>query len=133
MMLPEELQQLHRVYLQEGRSLLQYVRFAKPYAVREERPRLVRLQEIVQSQGDILLQIGEQLRELRQPQSGFGNFPSEFTNYNYFDLRKLMPILVAEQTDRIAQLKQANSKTVLVAALLERKEVHLTEISKWLI
>ncbi|WP_020468854.1 hypothetical protein [Zavarzinella formosa] len=122
---------LRETYRREGLSLLQYIRQATPYAGRADRPLAERVRKMADDEGQLMEEMAGQLSEARVVVPSLGGFPSVYTNFNYFDVRKLLPYLIADHTRLIDILRQEKPELVglRAAELLKRKEIHLAEMN----
>lgn len=91
-------------YRREKLSFLQYVRQATPYAGPADRPLLERVRELARKDGETLDAMADYLGEQRLSIPHIGAFPSEFTNYNFVDVRNLIPRIVAAERLGLASL-----------------------------
>lgn len=98
--------ELSTIYRRELLSFLQYVRQATPYVTRVDRPLAIRLQQMADEERVALEGFAAYLDRARLTLQSVGAFPTVFTNYNFIAVRKLLPILRADQTRGLALLDQ---------------------------
>ena len=99
-------ERLVEAYGRERLSFLQYVRQATPYAGPADRPLLERVRELAGAEAAGLDGFAAYLDESRVSVRSAGAFPSAFTNYNFVDIRKLLPELVADEARGLAGLER---------------------------
>ena len=119
------------VIRREGRSFLQYVREAYPWATPRERELLAKLRELTDEERDGAAALSDFLRRHREMPGYLGAYPMSFTRMNFVSLDRLLPLLVEEQRRGVARLEHdlagvqdAEVRGVLTA-VLERKRRHL--------
>lgn len=132
-MTPDRLIALRETYRREGLGLLQYVRQTAPYAKRTDRPMVERLMGMAAVEGRILEKMADELLAGRTDAPMLGGFPTTFTNFNYFDVRKLLPLLVqdAERLIAVLTVAVAGRNSGLEADLLAVKRTHLAELTSF--
>lgn len=125
-----EPQALLESYRREGLSLLQYVRQATPYASKSDRPLADRIRAIAESESKCLDVMANELADARLTVPSLGGFPSEHANFNYFDVRKLLPYLITEQERLIDCLRNeiTEDEGGIRPELLRLKESHCSEL-----
>jgi hypothetical protein len=126
---------LAEVLRREERSLLQYVRAAEPWTPPAERKQLAEVRRMADAEAAALDRLAAFLQGRRVPLPNPAAFPTAFTSLNYVALRTLLPRLVAEQSQDVAELEadhQALSEAgrCPVAELLGLKRAHLEELRK---
>jgi hypothetical protein len=123
-------------YRRERLSLLQYVRQATPFAGPSDRPLRDRIQQLADAEASELDALAEHLDRSRVPVSHVGAFPSEFTNYNFMAVRKLLPRLRQDEErgavalDRDADRLPPGDARERLRKLAEGKRMHLMELEK---
>lgn len=125
-----DLQNLLATYRREGLSLLQYVRQTAPFAKKKDRPIAERIHQIAVEELKSLEEIALEIADAKSTVPSLGGFPSEFTNFNYFDVRKLIPYLIADHgrlIDALKTLVESDERTIW-KRLLELKVRHLAEL-----
>jgi len=130
-MTPDRLIVLRETYRREGLGLLQYVRQTAPYATRTDRPIVERIMGMAAEEGRILEKMADELLAGRTDAPRLGGFPTTFTNFNYFAVRKLLPLLVQDAERLIAALRRAagGGEPSLEQELMSVKLKHLTEMN----
>jgi rubrerythrin len=125
---------LQDVLRREGRSLLQYVSEAFPWATAEERAALAALQKLIDEERRAAAELGRFLTRRRVALPYLGAYPMEFTTTNYVSLDHLLPLLIGQQKKAVARLEQdlaaladADARTQL-ERLLTMKRQHLKEL-----
>ena len=132
----ETVEALTNVYRREMLSFLQYVRHAPPYTAPTERPLATRLVEMADSERNSIGGFVDFLDRSRITVPHVGGFPTVFTNYNFIAMRKMLPLLVTDQSTGLAALERdANNlppgpARTEVEKLLALKKMHLTELEK---
>ncbi len=129
-MTADQLERLRETYRREGLGLLQYARQTTPFAKRADRPVVTRMLQMGEDEGKILEKMADQLLAGRTNAPMLGGFPSSFTNFNYFDVWKLLPLLIADSERLIGCLREEVSAGIpgLASELLAVKEAHLAEM-----
>lgn len=89
-----------------GRSMLQYVGEAYPWASEEEQPHLTQLHEIIEDEEKTTEDLARFLRRRRVPLPYLGAYPEAFSNINYVSLDYLLPKLLDYQRKAIAALER---------------------------
>ncbi len=133
---PASVQMIHREIIRDGRSLLQYVGEAFPYAPSHAEEFRARLGVLAGEEQDAVARlIGFlQRRHVRPPM--LGAFPSNFTTSNYVALAHLVPALIRDQQLGIAELERAmltlpdGEARTLLRAHLEMKRQHLRALQE---
>jgi hypothetical protein len=126
---------LAEVLSREGRSLLQYVRAAEPWAPPADRKLRDEVQRMADAEAEALDRLAADLQRRRVPLPGASAFPTAFTALNYVAVRALLPRLLAEQERDIRAL-EADQEALSengrgpVAELLGLKRAHLEELRK---
>ncbi len=103
--------------IRDGRSLLQYVGEAFPYAPHRAEPAVHRLEALAKEQNAA---VGRLIRFLQRHHATpplLGSFPSDFTTANFVALAHLLPALQKDEQHGIAELERA-------LATLPAGEVH---------
>lgn len=124
------------IYRRESLSFLQYIRQATPYADTKDRNVLDRIREIAQAELAEIEKLVDYLDQIRVTLPHIGAFPSEFTNYNFVAVRKLLPLLIADESRGVDALERDASSLSTGAArervdkLTETKRMHLSELQK---
>ncbi len=127
---------LAALYRREMLSLLQYVRQITPYASSADKPLVARLSAMADSEGVGLEGFVNYLDRSRITMPHVGAFASAFTTFNFMAVRKLVPLLVADQKRGLADLErdlatlQPGMARDEVEKLAVRKQEHLTELEK---
>lgn len=122
---------LQQVLRRQGRSLLQYVREAFPWARAGEDKALAELLEIIEEDRQALADLGRFLARRRVPLPYIGSFPADFTTVNFVALDHLLPRLLEEQRREVGALEADVSAAAdpeareQLARLLDLKRRHL--------
>ena len=124
---------LRETYRREGLSLLQYVRQAEPFARRVDRPLAEKVRTMAEEEGRFLEALAGEIADAKLVVPSLGGFPSEYANYNFFDVRKLVPLLIVDQERLISVLSAETSEEdasseELTSRLLREKQRHLEEL-----
>lgn len=96
---------LQEVLGREGSSLLQYARDSYPWATREKRIVLERLNEIIEDEQKSAAVIASLLARSHYPLPALGAYPSDFTTINFISLDYLLPELVEAQRRAIDSIE----------------------------
>jgi hypothetical protein len=127
---------LLEIYRRERLSFLQYVGQATPYADPADRPMRDRVLELARAEATRLDEFGDYLEQHHVTLPRVGAFPTTFTNYNFVQVRKLVPELVADER-RGLQALQHDVTTLpdgqfrtLVQELVAAKQTRLNELEK---
>jgi hypothetical protein len=124
------------VIRREGRSLLQYVREAYPWATPRERELLAKLRELTDEEQDGAAALSDFLRRNREMSGYLGSYPTSFARMNFISLDRLLPLLVGEQRNGVARLEktlagvQNGEARGELKAVLERKRRHLKSLEE---
>jgi hypothetical protein len=97
---------LQDIVRRTGRSMLQYVGEAYPWASEEERPLLAKLREIVEDEERTTEDLARFLRRRRVALPYLGAYPEAFSTINYVSLDYLLPRLLDYQRKAIAALER---------------------------
>ena len=103
----QEIRLIGRQIIRDGRSLLQYVGEAFPYAPHQAEPAVHRLESLAKEQSAA---VGRLIRFLQRHHATpplLGSFPSEFTSANFVALIHLLPALLKEEQEGIAELERS--------------------------
>src|SRR3954469_19040072 len=96
---------LQDIVRREGRSLLQYMGDAFPWATAGEGEVLARVQQFVKEERDGVAGLVRFLQRRRVTPPHFGAFPMSFTTLNFITLDHLLPLLVDAERKAIAKLE----------------------------
>jgi hypothetical protein len=119
------------VIRREGRSFLQYVREAFPWATPRDHELLTKLRELTDEERDGAAALSDFLRRHREMPGYLGAYPMGFTRMNFVSLDRLLPLLVEEQRRGVARLEQDLAAVPNgeargeITATLKRKRRHL--------
>lgn len=91
--------------LAEQVNLLQYLAQANLWVSPAQRPALLRLRELAQSEADLRRQLETRLAQARFAIPPTDSFPAEFTAYNCIALRSVWPRLVQSLQHDLARLE----------------------------
>jgi hypothetical protein len=100
------IQLIERQIVRDGRSLLQYVGEAFPYAPHRAEPAVQRLLAAAKEQSAA---VGRLIRFLQRHHAIpplLGSFPTEFTSINFVALVHVLPALLKDEQHGIAELEQ---------------------------
>jgi hypothetical protein len=120
----------------EGRSLLQYVSEAFPWATTEERAALAELTKIIEEERKGAANLAKLLTRHHASLPYVGTYPMVFTNINFASLDYLVPLLIEHQKRAISHLerdlallhdKEARAEIQKILAIKER---HLSQLEK---
>ena len=125
--------QLHGLIRKEARSLLQYLSDAYPWAPAQDHARRDRILARSRREREA---IGTLVRYCVRHQLGYpalGSYPEKFMDLNFLSRDSLMPMLLAEQKKRIAELEWSLLTTPeaardLVRGLIDVKRKTLAEL-----
>jgi hypothetical protein len=108
---------IERQIIRDGRSLLQYVGDAFPYAPHLAEPGVHRLTALAKEQQTAVGRLIRFLQRHHATPPWLGSFPSEFTSANFVALAHLLPALQKDEQRGIAELERS-------LATLPAGEVH---------
>ena len=94
-----------QIYRREALGFLHYVRQAVPFSVTKDKQLTADVLALALREANAVQTFGEFLEEARMSVPLVGAFPTQFTNYNFINIRKLLPLLAESQRTSIAQLK----------------------------
>jgi hypothetical protein len=126
---------LHDIYRSEALSFLQYVRQTSPYTSEADKPLLERLRELANAELKEVESLGTYMDKARYTVPHTGAFPSVYSNYNFVNVRKLVPLLVDDHKRGLAKL-EADAKGLpagdanFVQQMIDVKRMHLMELEK---
>jgi hypothetical protein len=124
-------QLLQEIVRRQGRSLLQYVNEAYPWAGLQERDALAQVKRLVEEDSTATADFVRFLARRRITPPYLGAYPMHFTNVNFLSLDHLLPMLVAQQRHDIAILESDLASVpdpdarVQIQKLLDLKHNHL--------
>jgi hypothetical protein len=130
------LSQLYQVIVKDGRSYLQYLSEAYPWATAQKQPELATLLALAKEEGEAVARIARFLQKNHLNPPRFGAYPSVYTNDNFVALDYVVPILLREATARVAQLEGAVGHVAdgdarkLLEGYLETKRRQLAALSE---
>jgi hypothetical protein len=122
---------LQNLIRREGRSFLQYVGEAFPWATREERGGLATLAQLIREEREAIAALSRFLVKHRVTPPYLGAYPTRFTTINFVALDHLLPLLVEHQQRSIADLERDLAQITEphvkeeVQKILEMKRRHL--------
>lgn len=96
---------LRSLVRKEGRSLLQYVAESFPWSKPEDHGLVRRVLAIAHVEGHYLVRLIRLLLKLKIGSPPLGAYPQSFTTINFMALDFLMPLLIADQKSRIAEIE----------------------------
>src|SRR5262249_34976868 len=127
---------LLEIYRRERLSFLQYVAQATPYAGPADQSMRDRILELARAVAGNLDELADYLEGKHITLTRVGAFPTEFTNYNFVAIRKLVPELVADERSGLQALQHDAAKLpegderALIEKLATAKQTHLNELEK---
>ncbi len=129
------LSQLVQVILKDGRSYLQYLSEAFPWATAQKQPALATLLVLAKEEGEAVTNIARYLQKQRLNPPRFGAYPSVYTNDNFVSLDYVLPILLRETKARVAHLEAAShvandDARKLLTGYLELKRRQLASLAE---
>ena len=88
---------------------------------------------MAEEEGRFLEALAGEIADAKLVVPSLGGFPSEYANYNFFDVRKLVPLLIVDQERLISVLSAETSEEdasseELTSRLLREKQRHLEEL-----
>jgi hypothetical protein len=98
---------LQEILGREGSSLLQYARDSYPWASRDKRIVLERLNELIEDEQKSAAAIANLLTRSHYALPAMGAYPSDFTTINFISLDYLLPELVQAQQRALASIEAA--------------------------
>jgi hypothetical protein len=101
------LQLIARQIIRDGRSLLQYVGEAYPYAPHQAEPAVHRLMALAKDQNAAVGRLVRYLQRHHATPPLLGSFPTEFTSTNFVALMHLLPPLQKDEERGIAELERS--------------------------
>jgi hypothetical protein len=122
---------LQGIIRREGRSFLQYVDESFPWTTSAEQGMLAKLQRLAQEDREAVAALARLLIKNRLTPPYLGAFPTQFTNFNFLALPRLLEELVRAQAQSIGLLHQDLVQITDPGAraqlghLLEMKKRHL--------
>lgn len=127
---------LQDLFRRENRSFLQYVNQAAPWVGIDDHTMMEKVSDLAAEELDALEKLAGWMDTQRIPLPYLGAFPSNFTSYNFVDIRKLMKPLVAEQRKELADLEGAakgltdEQARKTVEGLVELNRQHLRDFEQ---
>jgi hypothetical protein len=118
----------------ESRSLLQYVSESFPWTTRKQEGHAAAIGRMAKTEFDALGRLGRVLLKSRAGVPMPGSYPQSFTTINFMALDFLLPLLIVDQKERIAELEEGLAWLVpgeakdAVADLVDLKKRHLAEM-----
>jgi hypothetical protein len=128
------LELIARQIIRDGRSLLQYVSDAFPYAPAEAEPARHRLENLVQEERAFVGRLIRHLHRHHVTPPFLAAFPTRFTTINFVSLDHILPALVKDDELGIGDLERGlaglpeSDERHLLAELLDLKRRHLQEL-----
>jgi rubrerythrin len=101
-----ELPVLQEIVRRESRSLLQYIHDSFPWTPNGERAELSRIRQFAEEQRKGAAELSRWLAKRRHNVPYLGSYPSGFTTINYVALHYVVPKLIADEKQGLAQLEQ---------------------------
>lgn len=130
------LSQLVQVIVKDGRSYLQYLSEAFPWATAQKQPALATLFALAKEEGEAVTHIARYLQKNRLNPPRFGAYPSVYTNDNFVALDYVVPILLRETKTRVVELEAAIGQVAnddarkLLTGYLELKRRQLAALAE---
>jgi hypothetical protein len=133
---PDTQARLRDLFRRERRSFLQYVSQSNPWAAGKDRDAVALIGAAAQQERDCLEGLASYLEHHGVTLPYLAAYPTAFANYNFVNVRALLPRLVEELRQSIAAIEadrdavadpEAREK---LEALRAVKQTHLTELEK---
>ncbi|HMP01334.1 MAG TPA: hypothetical protein PKC45_02420 [Gemmatales bacterium] len=125
------LAQLYRLLEREQSTLLHYLSGAWPWSSQTERTMVDQVQAIADAEQAALQRLAAHLRRQRIVPPG-ARFPMDFSHLHYIALSHLLPELVKESSDLLAELETATASDAdlaeLTGSFLELKRGNLAKL-----
>src|SRR5688572_15666874 len=96
---------LRDLFRRENRTLLQYARESSPWAADKDQHRVDRVRELAEAEFAGLEELARFLEKQHVTLPYLGAYPMLFTNYNFMDIAKLMPMIRADQRRTVAAIE----------------------------
>lgn len=96
---------LHRLVAMGSRSLLQYVCQAFPWSADKHGQAVAKVQEIAAEERDATARLTRHLQKKRLRLPPTESFPSHFTTINFVSIDYLLPKLITEHANEVAELE----------------------------
>jgi hypothetical protein len=121
---------LQNLLRRESRSFLQYLADSYPWTTPDDNDALAELQRLVEEEREALALFARFLTQRRITPPHLGAYPVEFTTCNFVSLRHLVPMLVRQQRQAVADLERDQASLTSefrdqVQLLLDCKRRHL--------
>ena len=122
---------LQEIVSRQGRSLLQYVGDSFPWTAAGKEGALASLHQIVAEDQEATRALTRFMQRAKVEIPHRGSYPSWFTTINFISLNHLLPMLIHDQRETIADLEAALPQIVSpeaqdqVRRLLDLKRKHL--------
>jgi hypothetical protein len=127
---------IQELFRRENRSFLQYISAATPWASAVDKPLVVKINLLAAEELKALEMLALWMESKRISLPYLGAFPTNFTSYNFVDIRKLLKPLVAEQRKELADL-ETNANSLIdddsrkqIATLVELNRKHLGDMEQ---
>lgn len=127
-------QMLQHILRREGRTLLQYVHDAYPWATAARAGQQAEVQRMSRAEQEAVAGLSQYLFRRRIPPAFLGSYPASFTSFNFVSLEFLLPRLAQQQAKDTADLEKDLSKLTdpgaraQVESMLVLKKKHLAEL-----
>jgi hypothetical protein len=127
---------LRDIVRREGRSLLQYVEEAYPWASPDETAPLEQLRKLVANEREALGRLIDLLARRCHSYPYLGSYPNWFTTINFVSFDHLLPMLVDCEARSLGELECVlpeitdTEALAVVQGLVDMKRRHLDELKK---
>jgi len=125
---------LHQIIRRESRSLYQYVREVPTWVGTNDRAVLAQLREMARAEERVVDALGRYLQKAKAELAVVGPYPSSFTPLNDAALKHVLPMVIREQKQALAQLESDLTRindpqsTAYLIQLLELKKKHVPQL-----
>jgi hypothetical protein len=127
---------LQQIVRREGRSFLQYIGEAFPWAPPGQEGEVAALRSLAEEEQDELTGLVRFMTKNRITPPYLGAYPTVFTSMNFTSIDFLLPVLLDAQREAVKQLEADTSGLKdldargEVAALLDKKKRHLDDLAR---
>ena len=128
----DRLQQLFR---RESRGMLQYFGESSPWVGQPDREAFAAVNVLIETEKTSWLELAKFLESSGIPLPYLGAYPTRFTAYNFSNLHKLLPVVIADHRRQLASLELDRDQLSayaqpVIEARIEMKRKHLTELER---
>lgn len=126
---------LQTLYRRESRSLLQYVCESSPWVATPAKPVFEKLLAFAQNEVTALADLSRFMDHNHVSLPYLGTYPIHFTSYNFMDVRKLVPKIIADLRGHLTHLEADRDSLPedtrpVVEKLIELRRNHLRELEQ---